>query len=407
MRYTIVKQTIKTQPTMKTQITTIFLLFFLSVQSQTNEEKIQNEIDNYENKISSNDVYNTKTLNLLFNKNLESYLTSVEVPSLKSLSAVLDNDDNSFAFGYSFDPRNGEASDYLQFLTYVGLKMKGKKNEEFYTVFESDKAKNNIGIEFKATWFPFGSIWTNKNSTLRQDIALNRKTKIKRKAIEEFENKTDLSSKSISEFITEEEVKYILKEDKYNSFSKAWITLRAYYPITNNEYNLVDNTTDFNKSISEFENWDISFSLNYFRNFNNNNSYTFSIVPKIYNNNNILTETITSKTFTTSQSTSINQPVQTSTESLYLGQFEEFTTTQLKAELTTFFLIDGKVGLSAAIEKNYGSKYDPTNWKLAIPISLKNAKGESDINFEIQWREINNNHFLGISIGKSFGKFVN
>jgi|TARA_B110000977_G_scaffold199401_1_gene286686 hypothetical protein len=391
---------------MKTQITTIILFFVLSVHSQTNEKKIQNEIDKYENEISSDKVYNAKTLNLLFNKNLESYVTSVEVPSLKSLSAVLDNDDNSFAFGYSFDPRNGDATDYLQFLTYVGLKMKGKKEEGFYTIFESDKAKNNIGAEIKATWFPFGSIWTNTKDSPREDIAQNRKTKIKRKAIEEFENKTDLSSNSISDFISKEEVDYILKEDKYNSFSKAWITFRAYYPITNNEYNLVDNSTGFNKSVSEFENWDISFSLNYFRNFNNNNSYTFSIIPKIFNNNNIVTESISSKTFTTSQSTGINQPIQTSTEDFYLGEFDEFTTSQLKAEFTSFFLFNGKAGISAAIEKNYGSKYDPTNWKLGIPVSLKNSKGESDINFEIQWREINKSHFVGISIGKTFGKFV-
>lgn len=391
---------------MKTQITTIILFFVLSAHSQTNEKKIQNEIDKYENEISSDKVYNAKTLNLLFNKNLESYVTSVEVPSLKSLSAVLDNDDNSFAFGYSFDPRNGKATDYLQFLTYVGLKMKGKKEEGFYTIFESDKAKNNIGAEIKATWFPFGSIWTNTKDSPREDIAQNRKTKIKRKAIEEFENKTDLSSNSISDFITKEEVDYILKEDKYNSFSKAWVTFRAYYPITNNEYNLVDNSTNFNKSVSEFENWDISFSLNYFRNFNNNNSYTFSIIPKIFNNNNILTESISSKTFTTYQSTGINQPIQTSTEDFYLGEFDEFTTSQLKAEFTSFFLFNGKAGISAAIEKNYGSKYDPTNWKLGIPVSLKNSKGESDINFEIQWREINKSHFVGISIGKTFGKFV-
>ena len=391
---------------MKTQITAIILFFVLSVHSQTNEKKIQDEINKYENEISSDKVYNSKTLNLLFNKNLESYVTSVEVPSLKSLSAVLDNDDNSFAFGYSFDPRNGDATDYLQFLTYVGLKMKGKKEEGFYTIFESDKAKNNIGAEIKATWFPFGSIWTNTNGSPREGIKQNRKTKIKRKAIEEFENKTDLSSKSISDFISKEEVDYILKEDKYNSFSKAWLTFRAYYPITNNEYNLVDNSTDFNKSVSEFENWDISFSLNYFRNFNNNNSYTFSIIPKIFNNNNILTESISSKTFTTSQSTGINQPIQTSTENFYLGEFDEFTTSQLKAEFTSFFLFDGKAGISAAIEKNYGSKYDPTNWKLGMPVSLKNSKGESDINFEIQWREINKSHFVGISIGKTFGKFV-
>ena len=391
---------------MKIVITTIICLFTLFSYAQTNEELIQTRLENYETQIDSERVYNPKTLNLLFNKELESYVTSVEVPSLKSLSAVLDNDDNSFSFGYSFDPRNGEATDYLQFLTYVGLKMKGKKEDEFYTIFESDKARNNIGAEIKGTWFYPGSIWTNKNKSPRGDISQNRNTKIKRKAIEEFENKTDLKSSTVDDFITKEEVDYILKENKYNSFSKAWVTFRAYYPITNNEYDLIDNSTDFNKSKSEFENWDISLSLNFFRHFSNSSSFTFSLIPKLFNNNNILTESISSETFSTFGSSANNQPVQTNTEDFYVGKFEEFTTSQLKAEFTSFFLFEGKVGLCGAIEKNYGEKYDPTNWKLGLPVSLKNSKGESDINFEIQWREINKNHFVGISVGKTFGKFV-
>jgi len=268
------------------------------------------------------------------------------------------------------------------------------------------KQENNIGAEIKGTWFYPGSIWTNKDKSPRKDIAQNRNTKIKRKAIEEFENKTDLKSSTVNNFITKEEVDYILKENKYNSFSKAWITFRAYYPITNNEYNLIDNPTDFNKSKSEFENWDISLSLNFFRHFNNSSSFTFSLIPKIFNNNNILTETISSETFSTFGNSTNNQPVQTNTEEFYVGEFEEFTTSQLKTEFTSFFLFKGKVGLSGAIEKNYGEKYDPTNWKLGLPVSLKNSKGESDINFEIQWREVNKNHFIGISVGKTFGKFV-
>jgi len=391
---------------MKSTTTIIIFLFALVSYSQTNEKLIQTQIDNYETQIVTDKVYNTKTLNLLFNKELESYVTSVDVPSLKSLSAVLDNDDNSFSFGYSFDPRNGKATDYLQFLTYVGLKMKGKKEDEFYTIFESDKAKNDIGAEIKGTWFYPGSIWTNKEKSPRKNIAKNRNTKIKRKAIEEFENKTDLKASTIDDFITKEEVDYILKENKYNSFSKAWVTFRAYYPIMNNEYDLIDNPIDFNKTQSEFENWDISLSLNFFRHFNNSSSFTFSLIPKVFNNNNILTESIPSETFSTFGSSNNNQPVQTSTTNFFVGEFNEFTTSQLKVEFTSFFLFKGKIGLSGAIEKNYGENYDQTNWKLGLPISLKNARGESDINFEIQWREVNKNHFIGISVGKTFGKFV-
>ena len=49
--------------------------------------------------------------------------------------------------------------------------MKGKKEDEFYTIFESDKAKNDIGAEIKGTWFYPGSIWTNKEKSPRKNIA--------------------------------------------------------------------------------------------------------------------------------------------------------------------------------------------------------------------------------------------
>lgn len=390
------------------KIIVFLFVCFLSLvgYGQTNEQLIKSRIENYEDRIGVEDVYNKRTLNLLFNKKLDSYVKSVEVPSIKSLSAVLDNDDNSFSFGYAFDPRNGEAADYLKYLTYAGLRMKGKKGDSFYTIFESDKAKNNVGAEIKITWFYPGTISSKKDKSHKNEIAHNRNSKIMYKAIEEFKHRKDLDSITIDNFITKEETDYILKENKYNSFSKFWVTIRAYYPLTKNEYNLIDNPTNFNKTTQKFENWDVGLSLNFFKHFSNNGSFTLSVIPRIYNNNNILIETISSKSFSSFGATTTGHPIETNTVDFFVGEFEQFLTRQLKAEFTSFFLFEGNVGLSAAIEKNYGNKYDAINWKLGVPITLKNSKGESDINFEIQWREVHTKHSIGVSVGKTFGKFV-
>src|SRR5690606_842339 len=185
----------------KTLFFLILLILSNTLHAQNNEEKINHVIIDYEKEIKDENVYNSRTLNLLFNKSLDYYITSIEIPSVKSLSAVLDNDDNSFSFGYSFDPRNGSKTDYLRFLIYTGIKLKGKKDEDFYEFFESDKASNNLGAELKMTYFIPGRIWNSKQKSPRKDIESNRITKIKRKAIEEYENISELDTTTIRNFI--------------------------------------------------------------------------------------------------------------------------------------------------------------------------------------------------------------
>jgi len=369
--------------------------------------KIINEaLVKYENEIDSSYTYNSTMLNLFFNKGLENYITSVEVPSVKKMSAVVDNDDNSFYFGSSFDFRDGDKTKYLSFLFSTGIRLKGKKDESFYTLFESDKAKNNIGAELKATWFIPGSMFKPKGVDYRGDIKTNRDSKIKKEAINNFKDEDSLDYETVKKFIIEKEVEYIKSEEKFSKFSKSWLSLNLFFPITKNKYEIVNNAIDFNKSESFFQNWEASFSYNIFIHLKKKKSFTISFVPKIFNNNNILIETLKSTSFTTLTSNSLNTPIETKTSNHYVGTFDEFETFQIKTEVTSLLFFKGSLGVSGALELNDGKNYDHTNWKLGLPISLKDSKGKPSINFELQWREINKKHLVGISVGKTFGKYV-
>ena len=95
------------------------------------------------------------------------------------------------------------------------------------------------------------------------------------------------------------------------------------------------------------------------------------------------------------------------TTSVYqANNFEQFTTTALSLE-NIRYLYRNMIGISGALEMNVGKNYNPLNWKLGIPVSLKNKEGKSNISFELQWKEINKNHFVGLKAGFNFGKFIN
>ena len=221
-------------------------------------------------------------------------------------------------------------------------------------------------------------------------------------ALEALETKP-LDSLELVELIATKEAEYILKNDLYVSMRKYWITLQGYIPLTKGS-NTFTNTTDASiKSVHQFEAWDASASFNGFFKWKEA-SLSFSAISRVYQNNNILTESVKKRTFTSFEGSPEGQPALTKTDSYYYGSYEEFTSGQVKAEVATLY--KDFIGVSAAIEQNFWNGYDALNWKFGIPVNLKNKDGESSIAFELQWREFNKEHYLGISVGKAFGKFL-
>ena len=353
----------------------------------------------YETQITDSQFVNDKTLNILIGDVLNQYLPSTKI-STQRLSFLLDDDDNSFSLTGNFDPRLTKTS-YQSFLASGGLKLKGEPTGSFYNFKDSNWAQN-IGAQFRLTWFIPGTLTKNADHQISRLLKTYREKTIKNLALEALETKP-LGPKELEELIATKEAEYILKNDLYVSMYKFWVTLQGYIPLTKSSNTFTNTTDESIKSEHQFEAWEASLSINGFykgKIF----SFSFSAIPCVYQNNNILTETVKKRTFTSFEGSPEGQPALTTTDSYYYGAYEEFTSGQIKAEAASLY--KDCIGLSAAVEQNFWNGYDALNWKLGIPLNLKNKDGASSIAFEIQWREFNKQHYLGISIGKAFGKFL-
>ncbi|MBK9765178.1 MAG: hypothetical protein IPO87_18020 [Flavobacteriales bacterium] len=87
-------------------------------------------------------------------------------------------------------------------------------------------------------------------------------------------------------------------------------------------------------------------------------------------------------------------------ETVGIGEYARFDTYKVGGRLV--WMPCPWIGLSGELERWIGD-YEPVNWKLGVPFSFKNEKGERAINFEVQWREQHDVHSVGISVGLPFG----
>jgi hypothetical protein len=382
-----------------------FLLLFFScfIGVAQNTILINNTFSEFENTIPDTITYNKLTLNSLFSLALDGYVISNETPSARKFSAVINSDDNSLSIGYNFDFRKKNSTSYIKNLFYFGIKNKNKKEKSFFAFFDKDNSGvKNIGLDFKYTFLFSGGITPKDDS--KSKIKKYRNDKVKALINDEYGDKDSdkIKSSEINSFIAGEEAKYILKNNEFKEFVKYWINLGLYIPLTNDEYNVTE-VNMYKPIVTSFNNWDFNISGNVLKKIRDM-SGTLTLGYKFFNNNNIQSGSIKNKEFVTL--VQLNNGYSLSeTDKAYQGTYNEFTTHQIKGEITSL-LYKETIGLSGAIEQNFGQD-GSLNWKLGVPLSLKDSDGGSSVNFEIQWREFNGDHFIGISIGKSFGKFIN
>jgi hypothetical protein len=174
-------------------------------------------------------------------------------------------------------------------------------------------------------------------------------------------------------------------------------------PVTELSYNIVTDITTTTIDSEEFYAWKILGGYTSFWKFSKGKVFYVSGYGSVFNNNSVLVESIPKFDLPIYNQT--NSSYVEETKKVYVGDYEEFVTTNLKAEAIAYLFLDGKVGLSASFDKNFGD-YESDNWKLGIPFSLKDKEGNPTVNFELQWKEINKNHFVGIGVGYAFGKFI-
>lgn len=383
-----------------------------------------------------NKQFNEAMLNVLFSEEVSSYLADSKDLSLKKSHAIISTADKTLFIGGSFVMGRKNKTEKLTHILTTGIKT--KLNEKFasFLNYKTGNLDNEIGINLKYTWIGRGII--NFNGHSKELKNLNEKviipkysdkvaTAIKNKTyvneLKEYENIYGLSSstyikkqkayfaKKYEELylsLAEEEVSKMKSEKLYNYLWDHYVTLELFAPISRKIYNLApvisaDLTTKKFED-EKFYPWKFNVGYTNFWKTVKGSTFYLSGFASVFNNNNIETSDLKSKTFQTFNSTNIN--VLESTDSFFLGDYKRFTTTNLKAEFVSYFIKKGAAGVSAAIEKNIGEEYDALNWKLGIPVSLKDKEGKPTINFEIQWREVNSDHFLGIGVGFAFGKFI-
>tara|TARA_R110002073_G_scaffold14554_1_gene59292 strand:- start:63735 stop:64949 length:1215 start_codon:yes stop_codon:yes gene_type:complete len=331
---------------------------------------------------------------VFFVKSLESFAFTGNTPSPRQFSAEIKNDKNSLAFGYTIDNRKDLNKYFKKSVVYLGIKLKGRPTGSFYNIFSSDEFANNFGMEFKYRYV-FSKKGKNieadndKFKSALYDISVLYVNPANYRGLGLDENK-DVNNKKIKNF----------------SINKLWFSLEGYIPISDDEYNVTETSINYDPISIGFSNWDFKTSLNLFSKGKSGTSI-ISLGYKIYNNNNALSKELNEEEFIMfEQVPTSNNFVKAKSKEAFVGVFDTFTSRQLNAEITYLFN-NHFIGLSGAIEQNFGTRYDALNWKLGIPLNIKNISGDDAIGIELQWREFNGNHYLGISVGKLFGKLLN
>lgn len=401
-------------------------------------------------------TFNKKMLNILFTKEISNYLTESSNLNTRKAFAVLTEEDNRLFLGGSFtNPfKKRRSIDRLIGLNTIGIKADIK--DKFATVFSSGDLNNDLGISYKYTYIGRGTITYSSKSkkgksdkekieTYRKDYLLDEfldeKVNESVKTITQKNNKNEvinelngkpksklLNTVSKSDFdalylsILEEEADNTTKQKWYTNYYNWWVSLETFIPITRTEYKTSENIESNVINTSDYSPFEIEFSGNFFLKTASYGSFQFRGIYEGYNNNSVraeLKDLIKPFSFIEfqqqiddSQNTGDNTFfAQLDENEVNVGEFKEFFTNGIKGEIVYFLpeKVFGKdlsfIGLSASVEQYFG-EYKAKNWRLGIPVVLKDKDGKSTVNFELQWREINKNHSVGFSIGVPFGKFV-
>ncbi len=375
-------------------------------------------------------LFNEKFLNLFFASTVSQYVTTSKDLTLQKISAVIDAKDKSLFIGGNFDFRANDL-DKLTHLLTVGVKAKLK--DDFSTLFKNGDKQNDIGVTLKYTNIRNGSInyggairghsykeiiETYRNTVLRTKYLSEADKFIKEEYNQEVsqlvstltaDEMLDDKAEEIYKKMATSEMEFIKKNKVYHFFSDRWFTAEGYIPVTETSYDII--TAIYADSVSAKKEtyipWKLSGGYTYFRHYSTGNAAYLSIFGNVKNNNTILTgdKKDKMKTATLQVTDPLNENLITDTKEYYTGRYKEFVTPSINSEVLLFFIAGGVSGISGGVERTFGP-YSTTNWKLGIPFSLKDKEGKPTVNFEIAWKEVNKDHYVGINVGFTFGKTI-
>lgn len=408
-------------------------------------------------------------LNQFFEGEINSFFTNAKDLSVENYFLTTDTDNGILTIGASIDFRDipdlfrkkkSLTKDFNRLKHLATIYINSNVKNNFATISsknaETDKFEFNsgIGIGFKYTQIQKGTIRFNKSDGFK--FRRLRETLIQKKINEDIDSynkkefpdvlstkildakiahlktrKTDFSSSKLNlesenfkdanileqelekeivkkkyyEFlqkIIDEELLLVKKEKLYNGFNTWWWGGEFFWPITTESVNIAPNdSTSF--TAENFRDWKLNGNLNYLVGMSDNTIFNFGVIGSIFNNNNFIAQNISSKSFQNIDSSTNDFQVLGTSNKVFVGNYEEFISISIKAEAG--FLYKSTVGLSGSLERTF-DKFDNTNWKLAIPFSLKDKDDKPTVNFEIQWRETFGEHVVGVGVGYVFGRYV-
>ena len=357
-------------------------------------------------------------LNHFFALETSSYVTSSKDLTFQKVYAVLSTSDKTLFLGRTFDTRKKETN-AVSFLIATGFR--AKVDDDFTSIYKNGKLQNDLGFVLKFHLIGNGSIYyedEEKGEQQKKALSSSR-DRITEKLIEnnfgddktsdeketDFHKKTDKEKEKdfYKKIIAQEEVDFMRKFRLYNLSTDHWFSFETYIPVSPRQYNIISDITGTEVKKEDFYPWYITAGATKYWKWSGGESCYISGFGNIKNNNNVETEALTKYTLPvySPQNSSLIEENKT----VYGGDFQQFITPSLSAEFVSFFVSNSKFGLSAGVDKTFG-KFDTLNWKLGIPFSLKDKEGKPSVNFEVVWKEVDKDHFVGINVGFTFGKFI-
>lgn len=246
------------------------------------------------------------------------------------------------------------------------------------------------------------SYWEKNKATDDEDSLTREKNKASRKLYEE----------KFSHFykkIADKEMAHIINNKLYNLYRVGWYGCDIYVPFQNTVYSSRIDTSVTQSKDTNFAPWKIRGFYNLLLTKPKGESFIFGLDISIFNNNNFIrneNETFLEESLINQYGQDMDIYVYQKEEEFYIGDYKDFAEYSLKGEISCLFF-KNIVGLSVAGELSVATGYKRhLNWKFGIPVSLKDKDGKPTVNFELQFKEIANNHMTGISLAYNFGRYL-
>ena len=399
----------------------------ISAQNSDYQQKvleIDTTINQYVDSIGREQFYPNAVLNVFFAEMISKYIVgSGELPLAKGY-AILNNKDNRLYIGKSLYDRT-KVNEQLNHVFQLGYSTEVKQN---FSNLLADGLGENTGFDLRYTFIGNGTINLGKNRksnfeqilTFRNGIVSKEKIDASSRIIDIFnhydypiseidstakESLFQKLNKSVVDNMLVAEAKSISLNKNYSYYWVWWASLEGFYSLNGKAYNIL-NTLPGDLSKRKVKPHSIAGSISLLIESPRFGAFYGVLGVQYSKRNNVEIDEL--KPFDLVNSINISGSdtlalANLETTKIYVGQFEEFDSFDTTVECTYFF--PGKlnwVGVRASLLNRIGTR-SSFDWILGLPISLLDNDKKPKVNFELQWKEINRNHSLGISIGVPIG----